>query len=68
MGTSQLGPPITVTIDGKQYIFVAGGPPGASAFGQAPPGQRAPAHLFALELDGKTPLPTAPPPAQAPAQ
>jgi outer membrane protein assembly factor BamB len=65
LGTSQLGPPITVTIDGKQYIFVAGGPPGANAFGQAPAGQHQPAHLFALVLDGKAPLPAAPP---APAQ
>ncbi|MBZ5579811.1 MAG: PQQ-binding-like beta-propeller repeat protein [Acidobacteriia bacterium] len=60
-GTSQLGPPISFMIDGKQYITVAGGPRGASAFGQAPAGQKEPAHLLAFVLDGTAPLPAAPP-------
>ena len=62
--TSQLGPPISFTIDGKQYITVAGGPRGASAFGQAPAGQREPAHLFAFVLDGNAPMPASPAPAK----
>jgi len=68
--TSQLGPPISFTIDGKQYISVAGGPAGGGAFGgggrgaakagdaPAPPPQ--PAHLLILTLDGKAPIPGAP--------
>jgi quinohemoprotein ethanol dehydrogenase len=66
--TSQLGPPISFTIDGKQYISVAGGPPGGGAFGpgagqdapkagDAPP---RPAHLLVLTLDGRAPIPGAP--------
>jgi hypothetical protein len=68
--TSQLGPPISFTIDGKQYISVTGGPAGGGAFGgggrgaakagdaPAPPPQ--PAHLLILTLDGKAPIPGAP--------
>jgi quinohemoprotein ethanol dehydrogenase len=68
--TSQLGPPISFTIDGKQYISVAGGPAGGSPFGgggggaanagaAAAPAPR-PAHLLLLTLDGKAPIPGAP--------
>ena len=46
--TSQMGPPISFTIAGKQYISVAGGPAAA------------PAHLLILTLDGKAPIPGAP--------
>jgi PQQ-dependent dehydrogenase (methanol/ethanol family) len=71
---SQMGPPISFTIDGKQYISVAGGPAGGGGFGggggggaggaaggapPAPPAPR-PAHLVVLTLDGKAPIPGAP--------
>jgi quinohemoprotein ethanol dehydrogenase len=65
-GLSQMGPPITFLIDGKQYVAVAGGPPGVSAFGAAPQGLREPAHLLVLEIDGKGTLPI-PAPKPAPA-
>jgi quinohemoprotein ethanol dehydrogenase len=55
--TSQLGPPISFTIDGKQYISVAGGPPGGTAFGG---GGAGPAHLLVLALDGTAPIPGTP--------
>ena len=68
--TSQLGPPISFTIDGKQYISVAGGPPGGGAFGpgagqgaaqggDTPAAPPRPAHLLVLTLDGKAPIPGA---------
>ncbi|MGH9593200.1 MAG: PQQ-binding-like beta-propeller repeat protein, partial [Bryobacteraceae bacterium] len=71
--TSQLGPPISFTIDGKQYISVAGGPAGGGGFGgggagrgapaangnAAPPAPR-PAHLLVLAVDGMAPIPGAP--------
>lgn len=70
LGTTQLGPPISFNIDGKQYIAVMGGPgappaaPGAApgagrgAGGAgATPAPARPANLFMLALDGKTPLP-----------
>ena len=60
LGTSQLGPPIAYMLDGKQYIAVAGGPRGVSAFGQPQPGLTQPAHLLVLTVDGKAPLPAAP--------
>jgi PQQ-dependent dehydrogenase (methanol/ethanol family) len=61
LGTSQLGPPVSFLMDGKQYIAVAGGPQGVTAFGQPPAdAPRRPAHLLVLTLDGKAPLPTAP--------
>ena len=59
-GLSQMGPPITFLIQNKQYIAVAGGPRGATAFGQpATAGPRQPAHLLVFELDGKAPPPGA---------
>ena len=64
-GLSQMGPPMTFMIDGKQYIAVAGGPPGStSGFGQAPdpePGVKVrAARLLVYALDGKATLPGAP--------
>jgi quinohemoprotein ethanol dehydrogenase len=56
-GMTQMGPPITFMIDGKQYVTVTGGPPGVAAFGPPPPGPLKPAHLLALVLDGKAPMP-----------
>ena len=68
--TSQLGPPISFTIDGKQYISVAGGPEGGGGFGggaaakggdaNGPSAPPRPAHLLVLALDGKAPIPYAP--------
>ena len=68
--TSQMGPPISFVIDGKQYISVAAGPeggggtgaPGAAKGGDAkgPAAPPRPAHLFVLALDGKAPIPGAP--------
>ncbi len=72
--TSQMGPPISFMIDGKQYIGVAAGPEGAGAFGPGAGGGGAAkggdskgpatparaAHLFVLALDGKAPIPGTP--------
>jgi quinohemoprotein ethanol dehydrogenase len=67
---SQMGPPVSFTIDGKQYISVAGGPPGGGTFGgggrgaakggDTPASPPQPAHLIILALDGKAPIPGAP--------
>jgi quinohemoprotein ethanol dehydrogenase len=57
--TTQLGPPISFTIDGKQYVSVAGGPMGGGGRGAAgAPAQ--PGHLLVLSVDGKAPIPGAP--------
>jgi len=68
---SQMGPPISFTIDGKQYVSVAGGPPGGGGFGGGGTGRGAakagdaptvpptPTHLLVLTLDGKAPIPGA---------
>jgi hypothetical protein len=69
LGTTQMGPPISFTIDGKQYIAVtaAQGAPAAPAGagrGGAGGGAQAPArpaNLLVLTLDGKAPLPGAAP-------
>ena len=69
LGTTQMGPPISFTIDGKQYIAVTsaqGTPAGAGGGGRGGAGGGAaaaprPANLLVLTLDGKAPLPgTAP--------
>jgi PQQ-dependent dehydrogenase (methanol/ethanol family) len=63
---NQMGPPISVTIDGKQYVIVSGGPSGGGGRGGAPAGaggQAAPprpANLVFLALDGTAPIPGAP--------
>jgi len=69
-GLSQMGPPMTYMIDGRQYIAVAGGPPaagggrggagGGAGAGQQPAAPPQPSRLITLVLDGK-PLPPAPP-------
>jgi quinohemoprotein ethanol dehydrogenase len=67
-GLSQLGPPMTFMLDGKQYIAVAGGPgssgsadpppAGNSPTGGAPGGPTIPsARLLVLVLDGKRLMP-----------
>ena len=65
LGTTQMGPPISFTIDGKRYIAVTsaqGTPAGAGGGGRGGAGGGAaaparPAHLPVLTLDGKAPLP-----------
>ncbi|MBV9746750.1 MAG: PQQ-dependent dehydrogenase, methanol/ethanol family, partial [Acidobacteriia bacterium] len=49
-GLTQMGPPITFQVDGRQYITVAGGPPRAAGNTAGAP---QPGHLLALVLDGK---------------
>ncbi|HEY7389612.1 MAG TPA: hypothetical protein VH640_13945, partial [Bryobacteraceae bacterium] len=64
-GLSQMGPPITFMIDGRQYVTVAGGPRGGDRGGRggassgAGAGPARPGHLLALVLDGKAPMPEA---------
>jgi hypothetical protein len=65
LGTSQMGPPISFSFGGKQYIAVTAGPPGGG--GRGAPAPSGAAHLFMLALDGKAPLP-GPARAAAPAQ
>jgi hypothetical protein len=69
-----MGPPISFTIDGKQYISVTGGPEGGGGFGGGGAGRGAaqggdakspapaprPAHLLVLTLDGTAAIPGAP--------
>ncbi|HEV8416025.1 MAG TPA: PQQ-binding-like beta-propeller repeat protein [Bryobacteraceae bacterium] len=79
-GLSQMGPPMTFLLDGKQYVAIAGGPPqtgggrgrgAAPAAGAAPTAPAGPAQppqpsrLLVYALDGKATLP-APPAAPAP--
>ena len=62
---TQMGPPISFTIDGKQYISVTGAPGNANPFGggggrgEAANTPHQPAKLFVFALDGKLPLPAA---------
>jgi PQQ-dependent dehydrogenase (methanol/ethanol family) len=65
LGTTQMGPPISFTIDGTQYIAVTGGQAGGAPAGRGGgAGTSAaaprPANLLVLTLDGKAPLPGAP--------
>jgi len=74
LGITQMGPPISFMLDGKQYITVTGAPGGGgSAFGggaagggggrgagNAPAAPRPPAKLWVFALDGKMPLPGTP--------
>jgi len=68
-GLSQMGPPMTFLLDGKQYVAVAGGPPGGGGRGgggggggnagtpagapAAPAAPALPSKLLVLALDGK---------------
>jgi len=77
-GVSQAGPPMTFMIDGRQYVAVAGGPPGAAGGrgnaggrgagagngGQtpAPAAPRVPSRLLVYGLDEKATLPPGPSP------
>ena len=72
-GLSQMGPPVTFMLDGKQYITVAGGPPQAGGRGGQGKGKGAPetpappptpSRMLALVLDGAA-IPVPAPPAQA---
>jgi PQQ-dependent dehydrogenase (methanol/ethanol family) len=63
LGMNQMGPPISFTIDGTQYVAVTGGQGGGGGAGRggaagAPAAPR-PANLMVLALDGKAPLPEA---------
>ena len=63
-GLSQIGPPMTFMIDGKQYVAIAGGPANApSGFGSEPVETKVPlppSRLLVYALDGKAKLPPAP--------
>jgi quinohemoprotein ethanol dehydrogenase len=71
MGLSQMGPPMTYMLDGKQYIVLAGGPVqqggaggrGGGGAGAAKGGAPAApvSRMVALVLDGSKPLPGVPP-------
>jgi quinohemoprotein ethanol dehydrogenase len=65
-GLSQMGPPMTFLLDGKQYVAVAGGPPGGGGRGgggnggaapafapAAPQAPSLPSKLLVLAVDGK---------------
>jgi len=55
---TQMGPPISFTLDGKQFISVTGAPGGAAGGGRGGnAGPRPPAKLFVFALDGTQPLP-----------
>jgi quinohemoprotein ethanol dehydrogenase len=74
-GLSQMGPPMTFMLDGKQYVAIAGGPPQAgggrggagggrgAAAPTAPAAPAQPSRLLVYTLDGKATLPAPPPPA-----
>jgi quinohemoprotein ethanol dehydrogenase len=59
LGTTQMGPPISFTMDGTQYIAVTGGQAAVGGGGRGQGAPARPAHLLVLALDGKTPLPGA---------
>ncbi len=72
-GLSQMGPPMTFMLDGKQYVAIAGGPPqvgggrgarGADPAPAAPAAPPQPSRMLVYALDGKATLPA--PPAAAP--
>ena len=78
-GLSQMGPPMTFMLDGKQYVAIAGGPPGGGGRGgrgaapggaapgaaQTPAAPAQPSRMLVYALDGKAALPE-PPAAPAP--
>jgi hypothetical protein len=67
LGITQMGPPSSFMLDGKQYITVTGAPGGGGGFGgaggggrgagNAPAAPHPPAKLWVFALDGKMPLP-----------
>lgn len=67
-GLSQMGPPMTFMLDGKQYVAIAGGPPGGGGRGAAPGGAAPgaaqapaqPSRMLVYALDGKAALPEPP--------
>jgi quinohemoprotein ethanol dehydrogenase len=71
-GLSQMGPPMTFMLDGKQYVAIAGGPPQAGGRGPGGPGGALggapattavplqPSRLLVYALDGKATLPEIP--------
>ncbi len=65
-----MGPPITFSVDGKQYVALAGGVGQLPGFGgRAPAAPALKPHLLVFTLDGKAELPKAGAPASAaPAQ
>jgi quinohemoprotein ethanol dehydrogenase len=63
-GLSQMGPPVTFMLDGKQYITVAGGPPQGAGRGGAATAPARPSRLLALVLNG-TPVAAPRPPEPA---
>jgi quinohemoprotein ethanol dehydrogenase len=73
-GLSQMGPPMTFMLDGKQYVAIAGGPPGGGGRGgrggaapgaaQPPAAPAQPSRMLVYALDGKAALPE---PSAAPA-
>ncbi len=63
-GLSQMGPPMTFMLDGKQYVAVAGGPPQAAGAGSGAGGRGA----AAPPPPGVVPPPAAGAPPAAPAQ
>ena len=67
LGTTQMGPPISFTMDGKQYIAVTaaqgGGAAAGGGRGGGAPATSRPANLLVLALDGKAPIPGITPPA-----
>ena len=65
-----MGPPITFSVDGKQYVALAGGVGQLPGFGgRAPAAPALKPHLLVFTLDGKAELPKAGAPAPAaPAQ
>jgi len=80
-GLSQMGPPMTFMLDGKQYVAIAGGPPQAGGRGGRGPGGPGgapggspgapaapppPSRMLVYALDGKATLPE-PPAVTAPA-
>ncbi len=70
LGITQMGPPSSFMLDGKQYITVTGAPGGGGGFGggggggrgagNAPAAPHPPAKLWVFALDGKMPLPGGP--------
>jgi PQQ-dependent dehydrogenase (methanol/ethanol family) len=79
-GLSQMGPPMTFMLDGKQYVAIAGGPPqvgggrggrgpggpGGAPAGAPPAAPPQPSRMLVYALDGKATLPE-PPAVPAPA-